>query len=163
MGARERKFAMLVPTIIMGVLAVILLLVGYARGEGEEIRGLKAGGKMMVEIVPLLAFAFVAAGMVQVLLPRESLARWVGQESGMRGIFVGTIAGGLSPGGPYVALPIVAGLLRTGRVLARWLLSLQDGRFGRWRGCRWRWGYWDGGLLRSGLRALFSSRRWRGL
>ena len=35
-------------------------------------------------------------------------------ESGWRGLLVGTIAGGLSPGGPYVSLPIVAGLLRSG-------------------------------------------------
>ena len=105
---------MLVPTIAMGVLAVILFFVAYGRGQGEEMDGLKSAGSMMIGILPLLAFAFVVAGMVQVLLPRELLARWVGPESGMRGILVGTVAGGLSPGGPYVAFPIVAGLLRAG-------------------------------------------------
>jgi len=69
---------------------------------------------MTVEILPLLAFAFIIAGMIQVLLPQELLSKWVGVESGMRGILIGTVAGGLSPGGPYVSLPIVAGLLRSG-------------------------------------------------
>jgi len=105
---------MLVPTIIMGFLAAGVLAMGYFRGKGEHILGLKAGVKMTAEIVPMLVFAFILAGMVQVLLPRELLSRWIGEESGLRGIFIGTLAGGVTPGGPYVSLPVVAGLLRAG-------------------------------------------------
>lgn len=105
---------MLVPTIIMGALAIALLLIGYYRGQGQHIVGVKSALNMTIEILPLLVFAFIVAGMVQVLLPRELISKWVGAESGMRGILIGTIAGGFSPGGPYVSLPIVAGLLRTG-------------------------------------------------
>ena len=105
---------MLIPTIIMGVLAVILLFIGYNKGQGQHISGIKSALNMTVEILPLLVFAFIVAGMVQVLLPRELLSKWVGVESGMRGILLGTVAGGFSPGGPYVSLPIVAGLLRSG-------------------------------------------------
>jgi len=32
----------------------------------------------------------------------------------MRGILLGTVAGGLSPGGPYVNIPTVAALLHSG-------------------------------------------------
>ena len=76
--------------------------------------GLKIGMKTMIEIIPLLFFAFVLAGLVQVLLPHDLLSRWVGAESGLRGIFIGTLAGGLTPGGPYVSLPIVASLIKAG-------------------------------------------------
>ncbi|UCD84577.1 MAG: permease [Deltaproteobacteria bacterium] len=105
---------MIVPTVIMGVLAVILLYLGYQKGQGQHVSGMKSALNMTVEVLPLLVFAFIVAGMVQVLLPRELLSRWVGMESGMRGILLGTVAGGLSPGGPYVSLPIVAGLIRSG-------------------------------------------------
>ncbi len=105
---------MLVPTIIMGVLAVTLLLIGYFKGEGGHIIGLKASLRLLVEILPLLFLAFIVAGMVPVLLPKELLSKWVGAESGLRGIFIGTIAGGFAPGGPYVSLPIAAGLLHSG-------------------------------------------------
>jgi len=105
---------MLIPTIVMGVLAIILLLIGYYKGQGQHISGMGQALNMTVEILPLLAFAFIIAGMIQVLLPQELLSKWVGVESGMRGILIGTVAGGLSPGGPYVSLPIVAGLLRSG-------------------------------------------------
>lgn len=105
---------MLVPTIVMGVLALILVLVAYSRGNGEHIGGLKSATTLIVEIIPLLLFAFIVAGMIQVLLPKELIARWIGGESGWRGILIGAIAGGLAPGGPYVSLPIVAGLLKAG-------------------------------------------------
>ncbi len=105
---------MLIPTIVMGVLAAILLFIGYYKGQGQHISGMKSALDMTVEILPLLVFAFIVAGMVQVLLPRELLSKWVGAESGMRGILIGSVAGGLAPGGPYVSLPVAAGLLRAG-------------------------------------------------
>lgn len=105
---------MLVSTIAMGVLALILVLVGYYKGEDQHISGLKSAFTMTVEIFPLLIFALIIAGMIQVLLPEEFVTRWVGAESGLRGILVGTVAGGFAPGGPFVSLPIAAGLLRAG-------------------------------------------------
>jgi uncharacterized membrane protein YraQ (UPF0718 family) len=105
---------MLIPTIIMGALALVFFLIGYYRGEGQHIIGMKSALRMTVQILPLLIFAFIVAGMVQVLVPREILSEWVGAESGMRGILIGTVAGALAPGGPYVSLPVAAGLLQAG-------------------------------------------------
>jgi uncharacterized membrane protein YraQ (UPF0718 family) len=105
---------MLFPTIIMAILAIVLLVLGYSKGEGQHIQGLNSGLKMIIEILPLLLFAFIVAGMIQVLLPQELLSRWIGEESGLKGIFIGTLAGGLTPGGPYVSLPVVAGLRKAG-------------------------------------------------
>ena len=56
--------------------------------------------------------------MVQALIPQELLSKWVGAESGMRGILIGTVAGALAPGGPYVSLPVAAGLLQAGAGVA---------------------------------------------
>jgi uncharacterized membrane protein YraQ (UPF0718 family) len=114
MDKKGRNKAMIVATIIMGVLAIVLFSIGYYKGQGQHISGMRSALHMTVEILPLLVFAFIMAGMIQVLLPRELLAKWIGVESGMRGILIGTVAGGLSPGGPYVSLPIVAGFLRAG-------------------------------------------------
>ncbi|MBN1572273.1 MAG: permease [Deltaproteobacteria bacterium] len=112
MSKKERKMNMLVPTIIMGVAALILLVIAYTKGRHME--GLGDGIAMFLEIVPLLIFAFIMAGMIRVLLPQEMVANWVGAESGFRGILIGTLAGAVTPGGPYVSMPIAAGLLRAG-------------------------------------------------
>ena len=105
---------MIIPTITMGLIAGILILIGYLRGGGEHFIGLRLTGNMTIQVLPLLIFAFIVAGMVQVLIPKDILPRWVGLESGFRGVLIGTVAGGLAPGGPFVSLPIAAGLLRAG-------------------------------------------------
>ena len=114
MDKKGGNSTMLIPTIIMGILAIILFSIGYYKGQGQHITGMRSALNMTIQILPLLVFAFIGAGMIQVLLPRELLSKWVGVESGIRGILIGTVAGGLSPGGPYVSLPIAAGLLRSG-------------------------------------------------
>jgi len=115
MDIRKRRMSsMLVPTIIMGVIAIALVILGIFRKQGQHITGLKAALDMTIQVLPLLIFAFIIAGMVQVLVPNEFLSRWIGQESGLKGIFIGTVAGGIMPGGPYVSLPIAGGLLKSG-------------------------------------------------
>jgi len=106
--------SMLVPTIIMGVIALVLYIVAYSRGGGQHTAGLKIAVGTTLEILPLIFFAFIVAGLVQTLLPHDLLSRWVGVESGLRGILIGTIAGGFTPGGPYVSLPVVASLIKAG-------------------------------------------------
>ncbi|MBA7653146.1 hypothetical protein ES703_60989 [subsurface metagenome] len=114
MSKNRRKSQMLIPTIIMGAIAIALILIGYFRGQGQHITGLKAALSMTIEILPLLIFAFIVAGMMQTLIPNEIISKWIGEGSGLRGIFIGTVAGGIMPGGPYVSLPVAGGFLRTG-------------------------------------------------
>lgn len=105
---------MLIPTLIMGIIAFILLLIAYYRGQGQHIAGIKIALNIIVEILPLLILSFIVAGMVEVLIPKEIISKLIGEESGIRGILIGTVAGSLTPGGPYVSLPVAAGLLRSG-------------------------------------------------
>jgi uncharacterized membrane protein YraQ (UPF0718 family) len=114
MGKNGRNSSMIISTLIMGIIALILFVMGYFRGEGQHIAGIKSAVSMIIEIIPLLIFAFVVAGMVQVLISQEIIGRWIGAESGIRGIIIRAVAGGVCPGGPFVSLPIAAGLLRSG-------------------------------------------------
>jgi uncharacterized protein len=109
----ERK-QMLVPTIIMGLIALALFITAWSMGDGSHIKGLKGAFNITVETLPLIIFAFIIAGLVQVVLPKDLLSKWVGTESGFRGIMIGTIAGGFTPGGPYTSLPIVAVMIKSG-------------------------------------------------
>jgi uncharacterized protein len=105
---------MLAPTLVMLGVALALVIWGWQRGQGEHLAGLTGAWNLTLQVLPLLLAAFVVAGMVQVLVPQGFVARWVGAESGWRGIWLGALAGGLTPGGPYVSLPIVLVLTRGG-------------------------------------------------
>ncbi|KPK86198.1 MAG: permease [Phycisphaerae bacterium SM23_33] len=112
--AGKRDTTMLISTLVMAALALLLLALGYHKGQAQHLAGTKLALSMMVQVFPLLFFALLAAGMVQALIPQELISRWIGAEAGVRGILLGTVAGAMAPGGPYVSLPIAAGLMRSG-------------------------------------------------
>lgn len=103
---------MLMPTLFMAAVAGVLLVI--AMFQGKHIGGLKVAFHMTWEIMPMLLLAFIIAGIVQVLIPEVMIQKWIGENSGVKGIFIGSIAGALTPGGPYVSMPIAAGLIRSG-------------------------------------------------
>lgn len=106
--------SMFMPTLITGIIAIVLLYIGYQRGDGAHTAGLKITWNLLLEITPLLIFSFIIAGMIQALIPPTIISKWVGAESGFRGILIGTIVGSLTPSGPFVSMPIAAGFLRAG-------------------------------------------------
>lgn len=105
---------MLSATLITGALALLLLFIGYTRGEGQHFQGVKKGFQMTLQVLPLLFSAFIFISMLQILIPKEAIIKWAGSDSGLRGIFLGSIAGGISPGGPLVHSVIAAGLFKSG-------------------------------------------------
>ena len=80
---------MIIPTLILGFIAIGLLIFGHK--NGVHIQGLKNGFTMTIQILPLLFFSFIIAGMIQVLVSPDALLKWIGPESGVKGIFLGTL------------------------------------------------------------------------
>jgi uncharacterized protein len=114
MKRKKTKKSMLGATIVMGILALIFFIIATRQGAGKNIEGIRIAYKLTIQILPILVFAFLIAGFTQVLLPEDLLSKWVGTEAGFKGILIGTLAGAITPGGPYVSLPIVAVLLNSG-------------------------------------------------
>ena len=96
------------------IIAAPLLVVAYRRKDDSHVRGLRVGRKMFEGIIPLILLAFVVAGLIQVAIPPEVIHSWLGEKAGLRGILIGTIAGALIPGGPYIAFPIIAAIFHAG-------------------------------------------------
>jgi uncharacterized membrane protein YraQ (UPF0718 family) len=69
---------------------------------------------LMAVVFPRVLLALLVAGLVQVILPRDKVAYWVGSESGLRGILIATVAGALTPGGPMTSFPFVVALYMAG-------------------------------------------------
>jgi uncharacterized membrane protein YraQ (UPF0718 family) len=101
----------------IGLALVALGLAGLAwwRGGPElALDGLAQGGKTLLSVVPLLLAAFLIAGLIQSLITKEVVTRWLGAQAGWRGIALACLGGALIPGGPYVYYPIAAALLQAG-------------------------------------------------
>lgn len=99
---------------------LLLVLIGLAatawRTGGPELlrTGLSGGAQLLVRYSALLVVSFLAAGLAEVLVPHEWVSRALGEDSGLRGILIGTGMGALTPAGPFVAMPIAAVMIRAG-------------------------------------------------
>lgn len=100
---------------ILGTIIVTLVVVALrTRGTAGLKEAGTSGGTLFLSVLPNLILGFTIAGLLQVLLPKEMLIRWMGEGSGFRGICVGSLAGTLTPGGPFTHFPILAGFLKSG-------------------------------------------------
>jgi uncharacterized protein len=99
--------------ILLG-LTVAALVVAFARGPELPLQGLASGARLFRSVWLELALGFALAGLFDVLVPHESLVRWLGEDHGGRGILVAWAVGLLIPGGPYVFFPVVASLFAKG-------------------------------------------------
>lgn len=101
-------------TILLFAMCAGLLLVGARRGDGSNGLGLWTGARMFVSLLPLLLLAFTLAGLLQVVVSPELIRSWLGAETGLKGILLAVVCGGLLLGGPYAVFPIMAEIYRSG-------------------------------------------------
>lgn len=102
------------PIVLAFVALALAGLAWWRGGPALALAGLLQGGKTLLNVVPLLIAAFLIAGLIQTLVTREVVTRWLGTGSGWRGILLACLGGALIPGGPYVYYPIAAALLQAG-------------------------------------------------
>jgi uncharacterized membrane protein YraQ (UPF0718 family) len=92
----------------------------------------KAGG--LFEIIWFrLLLGFILGGFIQVLIPKSLVSKWLGSGSGLKGILIASYVSMFATGGPFIWLPIVASIYRSGAdigpvlslITARGILSIQ--------------------------------------
>ena len=101
-------------TLILIALACSGLLVARRRGDGSARRSIEVGWSTLKRTLPLLIVAYMIGGYVNALEPQSFVRTWIGPGSGLKGILVGTAAGMLLPGGPYVVFPLIGTLFASG-------------------------------------------------
>lgn len=101
-------------SLALAAAAAVLLVLALRRGPDVAVDGLLAAWETFRRNLVLLVLGFVLAGLVQVLIPRDLVTRWLGEEAGVRGVLLGCLVGGLVPGAPYATFPLVASLYHAG-------------------------------------------------
>ena len=99
-----------VAALVVGSALVVLFRDGAARCVEIVVSDLSLFGGMLGRV---LAGCFIGA-FLAFLLPRQMVARWVGAESGLAGLLVGTVVGAVLPGGPVTIYPVASAFLAVG-------------------------------------------------
>lgn len=101
--------------VVMVVMLAALIGACWARGGSAlVVDGLRAGWQSALQLTPLLIVVFLITGLVEVLLPKETVMVWFSDSAGARGYVLAWVAGALTPGGGPVGLPLAAALARQG-------------------------------------------------
>ena len=121
--------------VIVYAIALVLAVAAYLKGEQRHILGITEASKTFLLVLPTLIGAFLIAGYIRVLVPEGVVQKWIGEESGFKGILVGYLAGTLTFGGPFISFPIAASLYHAGgsvRTVTTYITS---------------WALWGGGII----------------
>ena len=111
---REKKIPDLVLLGIISGLAIILLLTFPEKQE----RVITASWEFFIEMMLILPAVMILMGLFSVFVPKELVVKYLGKESGVKGVFIAILMGSLPTGPLYIAFPIASALLKKGaRVL----------------------------------------------
>ena len=133
-GARLRNIFNRSFWIVASLTAVSGIACYFVRGPEAFFASFKTDLELVVLITPRLGAALLIAASIQVLLPRDKVARWLGDQAGLRGMLLATAAGMVTPGGPMTSFPVVNALHEAGtgrRALVAYLTSWSTQGFQR--------------------------------
>jgi uncharacterized membrane protein YraQ (UPF0718 family) len=100
---------------VIAVLAVSAAVMVYLRdGQARFLAILTDDLGLFGIMLPKVLAGCLIGAFVTLLLPRETVGRWVGSESGLAGILVATFAGAILPGGPFTIYPVAGAFLVAG-------------------------------------------------
>jgi uncharacterized membrane protein YraQ (UPF0718 family) len=99
---------------VMGGLLVLMAIWAFAKDHHLPLQGFRSALRLLEDVWLPLLLGFAIAGLFEVLVSRDLLIKWMGEESGLRGILVAWLVGLLLPGGPYIVFPIAATFVKQG-------------------------------------------------
>ena len=100
--------------IMLGLVAALAALAWFRGGSELLGQGLGRGVDMMIRFALLIAASFLAAGLIEALVPKDWIRTQLGAGAGMRALVLATAGGMITPSGPFVAIPLAVTLLRAG-------------------------------------------------
>jgi uncharacterized membrane protein YraQ (UPF0718 family) len=102
---------------VLVALVVVAAVAAYLKDPGLPWIGARHGLTLLWFVLPRLVPALILAGLLQVVIPQEVVARHFGRESGLGAILMATGAGVITPGGPMVSVPLLVVMANSGVAL----------------------------------------------
>jgi uncharacterized membrane protein YraQ (UPF0718 family) len=106
---------------VQKALVIIALIAFVGLAVKDPSKGREAAQNSLetfMNILILIAAGILLGSVVQVIVPRDVIAKTLGAESGLVGILSATALGAIIPGGPFVLLPVLASLYMAGADLS---------------------------------------------
>ena len=120
-----------VALLILVALVFMAMVIAFWKGRWQLlISGFKQTGHTFKSMWLRLLLGITFGGFIQVLIPGPLIAEWLGPASGLKGILIGSYAGIIMSGGPYVMLPVIASIYAAGAGVGPVIALLTGGMLG---------------------------------
>ena len=101
--------------IVLVSLVLTLIVISFWKGGLQlTLQGFIQAGHLLDTVWLRLLLGFTLGGLIQELIPHAIIAKWLGPNSGIKGILIGSYIAIILAGAPYVFLPVVASLYAAG-------------------------------------------------
>lgn len=104
--------------ILLVIACAAAIAVAWLKGPMRVVEIAASYLGFLAVLSPKILCGFFIAASVPILVPREVFSRWLGSESGWRGLAIASVAGGLVPGGPMMVFPLAVGFRTAGATTA---------------------------------------------
>jgi uncharacterized membrane protein YraQ (UPF0718 family) len=101
-------------TYVLYALAISGLIFSFIKDKGKTKKALIIALKSFENILPQCMTVLIIVAFFLTVLNTEQISKLLGAESGVLGFIIGAIIGSITLMPPYVALPLVASLLKSG-------------------------------------------------
>lgn len=98
---------------ILLIITVITIVGSFFIDRQKTWSGIKKGLKMFMNLLPALLNILILVSIVLYLLPKETLVKWLGHDSGWLGMTVAAILGSISLIPGFIAFPLGGILIKS--------------------------------------------------
>ena len=96
------------------IITIIITLLVIVINRNIGIKALEIAGSSFKEMSLLIPPIFILLGLLDVWVPRETMVRFMGEGSGLKGILLAIILGSAAAGPLYGAFPVAAVFMKKG-------------------------------------------------
>jgi len=119
---KQRK-GMIRDIIILGIaIAIAIILISLFPDKREVITA--SSWEFFIEMIWILPAVMVLMGLFAVWVSKETVVKYLGETSGIRGVFLAILFGALPTGPLYVAFPVAAVLIKKGAKISNIIIFL---------------------------------------
>ena len=106
--------------IILLIMNLVLLIVFPTLG----LKSFSLTGQNLLEMLSIIPPVFILLGLLDVWVQRETMIKWMGEKSGIKGMAIAFFLGSAAAGPLYAAFPIAGVLLKKGSKLSNVLIFI---------------------------------------
>ena len=100
--------------IIINIIAITAFLIAFVKDRKKAIESLKIAGKSFINILPMVLLIIIIIGLLLGFIPPEQIAKFIGEQSGIKGILFIGVVGAVTHIPALLSFPIAASLLEEG-------------------------------------------------